>query len=104
MSLINNENTVDNELIRQKKELTAMYRNLKNAYVGIFNDIWRNPNFTSKQIVEGYGTDAQILFGASAKTAELLTMVDPDFVPPTIPEGISFVVNADGSVTVTEAP
>lgn len=57
---------------------------------------------TVQDIVDALGTDAAELFELSGKLAEFIASIDAAEVRP-LPEGVTYVANADGTVTVTDS-
>ena len=99
---IEEQPTPESVVLEQRKLLTQWYANMRSSYERRFNDIWNNPLFNAPELVTQYGNDAVTLFQASSKMAELLVIVDPTYVPPSVPSKYSFTMNQNGSVTVTE--
>jgi hypothetical protein len=79
---------------------TSVYSFLLANYLRLFNLVWYNPNFTPAQIVSAFGTNAQLLFEVSISMGTLLHTVNPSYIPPSMPSGYTYTVNADGSITV----
>ena len=101
----NPEITQEEKTKSQVIELNAMV----NRTVGIctsltekmFNLFWKNPNCTPMQMSEMYGTEAVALFVKLATWQAVLQQINPDYVPLVVPAGYEYVINEDGSVTIT---
>lgn len=88
--------------------LTSTFQHLKSGWENTYNLIWHNPHgLTPKQVFELIGTDAAMLFAFSYDTGELINQAaamladsGTEGVNNSIPEGVAYTVNADGSVTI----
>ena len=68
-----------------------------------FNLLWHvGPDYMPQDILDLIGTDAVTLFKASAALDQFRAIIDPTYVPKTLPYPVTF--NADGSVTATVPP
>src|ERR1017187_9930971 len=68
---------------------------MKAQHTQAFNQIWNNQNFTPKEIVDAFGTDAAALFTLSYELQQILLAADPTYVmliPP-----VSVTINSDGT-------
>jgi hypothetical protein len=80
-----------------------LYKLIESLHTQSFNFIWKNPKFTPKQIIEGYGTDAAALFKNSSDIQTILATTNPAYQPLSIPAGYTVTFNEDGSAIVTKA-
>lgn len=72
---------------------------LKTVLELCMNDVWENPDFTPQEVFNGFGTDASQLFTSAQKLIEIITLEDPDYVPPSPTK--PYTINEDGTVTIT---
>lgn len=94
----NQSQTIQEAVSNLKKQNYAFFSLIKNQHTQLFNNIWKNPKFTSKEIIEGFGTDAVALFQLSSNLQALLYTTDNTYIP--LQPLKSFVINQDGSITV----
>lgn len=65
--------------------------------------VWSNPHGLSpQQVLNCYGTDAMKLFQLSNVIAEQLTLNGIGDFSRVVPEGWTYAINPDGTVTVTQ--
>ena len=102
MSIINISKTVSVEDIvnKIKQGNTSIYRIVEAVIRNNFHFIWENRDFTPKQIIDAFGTDAKDLFILSGTLQALLKQVNPDYVEQ-VPTK-EFTIEADGKITVAE--
>jgi hypothetical protein len=92
--------TIDSTVAGVKSITTRIYNTIKRDHTQAFNQIWNNPNFTAKQIVDAFGTDGLALFQLSSALQSILANADPNYVRLVPP--LDFTINADGTVTIHE--
>ena len=68
----------------------------------MYNKFWNNPLATPMAMSAIYGASAYQLFVKLTIFNESIKGVDPSYVVPTIPEKYTYVINQDGTVTITE--
>jgi hypothetical protein len=83
-----------------KGNTTGIYVFIEAQHKQSFDLVWENTNFTAKEIVDAFGTDARALFELSWGLQQILMGANPAYVPLTPPNEIVF--NEDGTVTVGE--
>jgi len=89
-------------VLKIKQQNTELYASMKMRHALIFNMIWPNPNYTPQQIMEGFGTDAAMLFSMSGMIQDMLHAVDPSYEALSVPEGYTVTINQDGTVNITQ--
>lgn len=86
-------------------QLKMTVKQTYNMMVQSFNQgastFWKNPRATPQEIAAELGTDAKEVFELHAKLGALLASVKPDSVAQGNSVVGSFVVNNDGSVTIS---
>ena len=90
--------TVNDYVAKIKSGNLNLYKSIKTQHDVLFNMIWNNTSFTAKEIIDGFGTDAAMLFQLSSTIQSLLVSVDSSYVPLT--PKFAYVINQDGTVTV----
>jgi hypothetical protein len=68
----------------------------------MFNRFWNNANATPMQMSATYGVYAKDLFVKLAVWQQSIQAIDPSYVPLQVPEKYEYVINEDGTVTITE--
>lgn len=68
----------------------------------MFDHFWNNPKATPMQMSAVYGNTAYQLFVKLNIFDQAIKGINPDYVIPTIPEKYTYVINEDGTVTITE--
>jgi hypothetical protein len=94
--------TIDTAVAGVRGITTRLYHTIKRDHTQAFNAIWNNPQFTAKQIVDGFGVDGLALFQLSGALQTILANADSSYVRLVPPN--DFTINADGTVTVIELP
>lgn len=92
--------TVADHVENIKKANLMLKNQIQHLHTRIFNMVWKNKDFTAKQIVDEFGTDAVAMFTVSGTIQGLLASIDPSYealVPPK-----TYTPNQDGTVTVAE--
>ena len=107
MSIIETPQTPSNTVALTVEQIKRMnfrlYQQILTIHTQIFQNVWNNPTFTPKQIIEGFGTDAAALFINSANIQTLLYSVNNSYVPLNLPAGVNITFNPDGSPVYTQA-
>lgn len=96
MPIFNPNQTVPTVKDRIISENTNSYRVLKSGLERSFNLLNQADNIQA--MLDDFGTDAVMLFQASAATIQLLQFINPDYVAPTTTNTYTF--NGDGTVTL----
>jgi hypothetical protein len=68
----------------------------------MYNHFWNNPEVTPAELMAVYGTDGFLLFSKMSSFSSAVKVIDPAYEVPTVPDKYEYVVNPDGSVTITE--
>jgi hypothetical protein len=107
MSLFPDPQPTQGEIVRQQAvELNTMIERIlglaKSFTSNMFNRFWNNPKVTPSEMSAIYGTSAKDLFIKLAQWQGAIQQIDPSYVPITVPEKWEYVLNEDGSVTITE--
>jgi hypothetical protein len=77
------------------------FANFVKNYKRAFDFVWRNPDYTPQQILDGVGTRATTLFLKSGATRDYLLSIDPDCLPPEYQAPLQEpTFNPDGTVTL----
>jgi predicted transcriptional regulator len=92
--------TVDVIVDRIKAGNTQLYNTINQMHTQIFKAVWEQKNFTPKQIVDAFGTDAKALFELSSAVQTLLKTANPLYEP-LVPKK-QVTINENGTVTVAE--
>jgi hypothetical protein len=85
-------NQLAERLMDQSVRLTAV----------MFDKFWNNPAVTPAEMSAAYGTNAYALFVKLATFQAMLQAIDPSYVAVVVPEKWEYVINQDGTVTITE--
>lgn len=78
--------------------------NAKQNTEEMFNRFWRSPSCTPMEMSEAYGTSAVDLFYKLEVWQIALMQIDPTYEPFVVPSGYTYVINEDGTVTITPTP
>lgn len=90
--------TVNDYVIKIKEGNFQLYNLMKSQHAKLFNMIWSSVDFTPKEVIEAFGTDAATLFQLSGNIQSMLVSVDPNYVP--LSPKFAYTINQDGTVTV----
>jgi len=82
------------------KKIDAKVAELDRLLGSATTDFWSNPDYTPQQMAAAWGTNCGDLFRISGLTAAYIAAVRKQ-TRTVLPAGWTFVVNADGSVTLT---
>lgn len=95
--VIPQEKIVANAIRRINKEgIEALKQSLEESV----NLIWHHAECTPQEVLNEFGTDAALLFQASAMVNNLIVTFDPSYSAP--PATHRITINPDGTVTVGE--
>ena len=103
MSIIENEQTVAEEVKAHKKAVNAFYKMIASRFIMIGNDFWQNPRFTPEEMAVEYGAELGDLFRLSTIMGQTIYQAT-GIVINQIPPGYNAVPNPDGTVTVSKLP
>lgn len=92
--------TVDDVVNKVKHINGYLYYIIKQKHTEAFDLIWNNKNFTPKEIVDAFGTDAVALFILSGTLQDILKRANAEYevLLPKVP----FNINNDGTITLIE--
>ncbi len=85
---------------RHKQTLNNVFKQNMTTFEQISEFIWKNRQYTPQQVLDGYGTDAADLFKLSAAFNAMIEAYTGEPLS-VVPEGYSYTINEDGTVTVT---
>lgn len=85
-------NQLADRLLDQSVRLTAV----------MFDKFWNNPAVTPAEMAAAYGAHAYTLFVKLATFQQMLQAIDPEYVVLEVPAKWEYVINQDGTVTITE--
>ena len=91
---------VKNAVIRIKQLNLELYNTINTLHKNIFDQVWHSKDYSSKQIVDAFGTDGRDLFIFSGDIQDLLYDIDSSYKPLIPPK--KYTINDDGTVTVEE--
>ena len=91
---------VQNAVLRIKKNNLDLWNEIDMTHRRIFSMVWFDKDYTAKQIVDGFGTDAKDLFVFSGMIQDFLGEINPEYKPCIPPK--KYTINEDGTVTVEE--
>lgn len=84
-----------------KIQAKNIYNNMLNTYTRGVKLFWDNPNATPQEISNALGTDAKELFELHYKLGQLISSVDPIAIATGATVIGQFIMNEDGTVTIT---
>lgn len=102
MALIANELDAETQTLRLlQDDATGFFNHGCAAFENMYRLVWNNPRGLSpQQVLNLLGVEAAKLFVLSYKLGELLNEAGAK-INNAVPEGVTYVANADGTVTIT---
>lgn len=83
---------------------TGCFQVMLTTWRNLYELVWANPlGLAPQEVIDLVGTDALKLFSLSAQIGEMLNQIQPGCVVNAVPEGWTYTVNGDGTVTVTQS-
>jgi hypothetical protein len=92
---------IANQMVNQAR---MAFQQLVSVYNEGSRSFWSNPRATPQEISSALGNRAAEVFDLHGKIGALLAQVKPEAIQPGQSVVGQFTVNADGTVTVPEAP
>ncbi len=114
INILNRANNSDDSLAFKKERaakniinsVQSAHTTLLNTQKNVFKAVWNNPQgLTAQQVLDALGSKASELFLVGSKTVDFLLSLEADVIKPD--EFLPYkevVINANGTVTVTNTP
>lgn len=77
------------------------YDNMKRAYEQGLRDFWSDPRFTPQELADALGSDASDLFRLHGGLKAAILSVNPEEQLSSVSDYGTFIVNEDGTLTIT---